>query len=176
MGPCIADVFPSISSKMQRYAIYLFLWNALHVSDGSSARHQELKTVYTALGTLSNLYCYLPLSIFISSTTVAGSSRGLRKCLMLYIQFWAPDDGRRNCIYSIGYFVKPLLLPATVHLHLFHDSGRESKALRKGLMLYIQFWAPDDGRRNCIHSIGYLVKPLLLPATVHLHLFHDSGR
>jgi hypothetical protein len=25
--------------------------------------HQELKTVYTAPGTLSNLYCYLPLSV-----------------------------------------------------------------------------------------------------------------
>jgi len=41
---------------------YLFLWNALHVSGGSSAHHQEFK----------------------------------------------------NCMYSIGYCVKPLLLPATV--------------------------------------------------------------
>ena len=40
----------------------LFLWNALHVSGGSSAHHQELK----------------------------------------------------NCIYSIGYFVKPFMVPATV--------------------------------------------------------------
>ena len=40
----------------------LFLWNALHVSGGSSAHYQELK----------------------------------------------------NCIYSIGYFVKPFMVPATV--------------------------------------------------------------
>jgi hypothetical protein len=60
MGPRIANVFSSITNKMQRYTIYLFLWNALHVSGGSSAHHQELKTVYKASGTLSNLYCYLP--------------------------------------------------------------------------------------------------------------------
>jgi len=58
----IMHVFSSITKKMQRYTIYLFLWNALHVSGGSSAHHQALK----------------------------------------------------NCIYSIGYFVKSLLLPATV--------------------------------------------------------------
>ena len=58
---------------MQRYTIYLFLWNALHVSDGSSAHHQELK----------------------------------------------------KYIYSIGYFGKTLLLPATVveEMEHFHDSG-----------------------------------------------------
>ena len=52
--------FPSITNKRQRYTIYLVLWNALHVSGGSSAHHQKLKIVYTASGTLSNLYCYLP--------------------------------------------------------------------------------------------------------------------
>jgi hypothetical protein len=42
-GPCIANVFPSVTNKMQRYIIRLFLQNALHVSGGSSAHHQELK-------------------------------------------------------------------------------------------------------------------------------------
>ena len=62
VGPCIANVFSSITNKMQRYTIYLFLWNALYVSGGSSAHHQEIKTVYSASCILSNLYCYLPLS------------------------------------------------------------------------------------------------------------------
>jgi hypothetical protein len=35
--------------------IYLYLWNALHVSGGTSAHHQELKTVYTASGTCQTL-------------------------------------------------------------------------------------------------------------------------
>ena len=56
MGPCIANVFSSLTNKMQRYTIYLFLLSALYVSGGSSAHHQELKTVYTS-GTLSKLYC-----------------------------------------------------------------------------------------------------------------------
>ena len=61
-GPCIENVFLSITNKTQHYTFYLFLWNALNVSGRSSVHHQELKTVYTASGTLSNLYCYLPLS------------------------------------------------------------------------------------------------------------------
>ena len=32
------------------FSIYLFLWVALHVSGGSSAHHQEYKTVHIALG------------------------------------------------------------------------------------------------------------------------------
>jgi hypothetical protein len=51
MCPWIADIFPSITNKLQRYTIYLFLWNALNISGGTSAHHQELKTVYTASGT-----------------------------------------------------------------------------------------------------------------------------
>jgi len=35
---------------MQRYTTDLFLHNALHVSGGSSANHQELITVHTASG------------------------------------------------------------------------------------------------------------------------------
>jgi hypothetical protein len=46
MGLCIADIFPSITNKMQRYTIYLLLYNSLHVSGGTSAHNQELKTVY----------------------------------------------------------------------------------------------------------------------------------
>jgi hypothetical protein len=37
------SLFSSITNKMQRYTIRLFLQNALHVSGGSSAYHQELK-------------------------------------------------------------------------------------------------------------------------------------
>ena len=88
MGPCIANVFSSITNKMQRYTIYLFLWNAIHVSGGSSTHHQELiNCIYRIL---SNLYCYLPLSWQVA------------------VKFW-----QSVCIYTIGYSVKPLLLSAT---------------------------------------------------------------
>jgi hypothetical protein len=37
MGTCIV----SISNKMQRYAVYLYLETALHLSGGNSTHHQE---------------------------------------------------------------------------------------------------------------------------------------
>jgi len=36
------------TNKMQRYAMVFITVNAVHVSGGSPAHHQELKTVYTA--------------------------------------------------------------------------------------------------------------------------------
>jgi hypothetical protein len=43
-------MYSSITNKMQRYAMAFITINAPHVSGGSSAHHQELKTVYTASG------------------------------------------------------------------------------------------------------------------------------
>jgi hypothetical protein len=42
MGPCIV----SISKKMQRYAVYLYLETALHVSGGTSTYNQERIQLY----------------------------------------------------------------------------------------------------------------------------------
>ena len=69
---------------------------------------------------MSNLYCYLPLSwkicngSFNSSTTVACSSNVLTKYPMLYVQFWAPDDGRRNRLKHVEHFTEISSVP----LHL----------------------------------------------------------
>ena len=40
----------STTKKMRRFSIYFFLQDALHVSDGFSVHHQELKTAHTASG------------------------------------------------------------------------------------------------------------------------------
>ena len=48
-GPCIVNVFKQ-TNNMQHYTMVFISINALHVSGGSSAHHQELKTLYTALG------------------------------------------------------------------------------------------------------------------------------
>jgi hypothetical protein len=45
-----SKTYSSITNKMQRYTMVFITINALHVSGGSSAHHQELKTVYTASG------------------------------------------------------------------------------------------------------------------------------
>jgi hypothetical protein len=42
MGPCIV----SISKKMQRYTVYLYLETTLHVSGGISTHHQERIQLY----------------------------------------------------------------------------------------------------------------------------------
>ena len=39
-------VFQNISSKMQRYTVYLYLETALHVSGGTSTHHQERIQLY----------------------------------------------------------------------------------------------------------------------------------
>jgi len=46
MGPCILSIFQYISNKMQRYTVYLYLETALHVSGGTSTRHQERIQLY----------------------------------------------------------------------------------------------------------------------------------
>jgi hypothetical protein len=56
----VTMLYSSITNKMQRYTMVFITINALHVSGGFSAHHQELKTVYKASGicrafTASNL-------------------------------------------------------------------------------------------------------------------------
>jgi hypothetical protein len=46
--PSALFILLSITNKMQLYTIFFITVNALHVSGGFSAHHQELKTVYTA--------------------------------------------------------------------------------------------------------------------------------
>jgi hypothetical protein len=43
-------MYSSTTNEMQRYTMVFITVIALHVSGGSSAHHQELKTVYTASG------------------------------------------------------------------------------------------------------------------------------
>jgi hypothetical protein len=43
-------MYLSITNKTQRYTVVFITINARHISGRSSARHQELKTVYTASG------------------------------------------------------------------------------------------------------------------------------
>jgi hypothetical protein len=48
-----------ISNKMQRYTVYLYLENALHVSGGTSTHHQERIQLY-----LQDLVFVTPLLLF----------------------------------------------------------------------------------------------------------------
>ena len=45
----------SITNKMQRYTIFFIIVNALHVTGGISAHHQELKNCTHSIGYMSSL-------------------------------------------------------------------------------------------------------------------------
>ena len=49
----------STTNKMQHFSIYLFLLDALHVSDGFSVHHWEIKTAHTAssIGLTNTRHC-----------------------------------------------------------------------------------------------------------------------
>jgi len=62
-----------------------FTWsNTLHVSDGLSVHHQEFKSVHRATG------------ICQTDTADCRQQYMFDKCLLLYVQSWTPDDGRKD--------------------------------------------------------------------------------
>jgi hypothetical protein len=69
---------------MQRYTIFFIIVNALHVSGGFSAQHQELKkctdSIWYVPGLLLLTLAWLVWNYFHIPDAVS----------------WAPDDGRRN--------------------------------------------------------------------------------
>jgi hypothetical protein len=97
-------IFSSITNKIQRHTIRLFLQNALHVSGGSSAHHQELKNCTYSIGYLLSRYCYLTLSW--RSTTAEVRINGLTNTRCGIYSFWAPDDGRKNRLKHIEHFAE----------------------------------------------------------------------
>jgi multisubunit Na+/H+ antiporter MnhC subunit len=78
-------MYSSITNKMQRYTMVFITINALHVLGGSSANHQELKTVYTASGICRALLLLTAvvseLALRSCSLTVAVRSSKARHCL-----------------------------------------------------------------------------------------------
>jgi len=58
-----------------------------------------------------------------------------------------PSSGTQNCTYS----VRPLLLPAA-------NLARLAAGSSNGLTLYVQFWAHDDGQKNCLKHVERLTE------------------
>ena len=63
------------------------------------------------------------------------------------MQFWAPDDGRKNRLK---------------HVDRLTEINCETLGLAAGSSigptLYVQFWAPDDGRKNSLKHVELLQK------------------
>jgi hypothetical protein len=77
-GYC-GHVLLSITNKLQRYTIFFITVNALHVSGGFSAHHQELRTVHTVWSCQACLL--LPLAVATSKFDIYQ---------MLCVQFLSP--------------------------------------------------------------------------------------
>jgi hypothetical protein len=89
---------------MQRYTIFFITINALHVSGGFSAHHQELKTVHTVSG-ICQACLLLPLAWVISNLpALAVAASKLDIYPMPCVHFWAPDDGRRNRLKHVEHW------------------------------------------------------------------------
>ena len=79
---------------MQRYTIFFIIVNALHVSGGFSVHHQELKNCKHSIWYVPSLLAATASRSSKQAWAVAASK--LDTYQMLCVQFWAPDDGRRN--------------------------------------------------------------------------------
>jgi hypothetical protein len=62
MGPCILSIFQYISTKMQRYTVYLYLETALHVSVVLPPIIRSAYNCIYSIWYLSHPYCCLTLS------------------------------------------------------------------------------------------------------------------
>jgi len=90
---------------------------------------------------------------------VAGSSKGLTKYPMLYIQFWAPDDGRRNRLKYVERFTEINKLRNFVLICFQRDETLQSLFI-SGILLYMFRVVSSPIIRstyNCIYSIWYLL-------------------
>jgi len=84
---------------MQHYTTVFITINAVHVSDSSTAHHQELKTVYTTSG----ICRAFSISYRYPTHDSSKKQKKLDKYPMLCIKFSAPDDGRRNRLKHVEH-------------------------------------------------------------------------
>ena len=92
MEPCIRNLFfLSITNKMQRYTIFFIVVNALHVSGGFSAHHQELKNCTHSIWYMSSLLAVTAsvgeFELSSNSPTLAVTASKLDIYPMLCVQF-----------------------------------------------------------------------------------------
>jgi hypothetical protein len=71
------------------------------------------------------------------------------QCSTCFMRFLRPSSGAQNCTHNIWYMSSLLAATASVGEFQLTLAVAASK-LDMYQMLCVQFWAPDDGRRNCL--------------------------
>ena len=70
-------------------------------------------------------------------------------CLLLYVQSWTPDDGRKHRPKHVELFQSQINLRHwCIWLVLLQKPNRYFCTKIKCLFLYVQSWTPDDGRKD----------------------------
>jgi len=87
----------------------IYLWNkTLHVSDSSSAHHQEFFTVHTAIVYVIQVCWQLASRIRTLHGTSWSCSQAVSKPVwhiqLLCVQWKTPDDGQRNCPKHVEFY------------------------------------------------------------------------
>ena len=83
--PCSANVFPNYNQQDATFLDLFISTDALHVSGGFFADHQEHRTVHTASGIVNQYCCWLLAWMsWMRSTTAASNNNGLQY-LKLYV-------------------------------------------------------------------------------------------
>ena len=75
-------IFLSITNKMQRYTVFFIIINALHVSDGFSPNHQELKNCTHKIRYMLSLFAATASMGELFQLTTSGSSKQARHILV----------------------------------------------------------------------------------------------
>ena len=163
-------LYLNVTNKMQNYTMTSITINFLHVSGGSSAHHQELKTVYTATDicrAFTASYRLLPLSIIRSSKLYKQHRVFVELLLLLTACFLRPSSGAQNCIQSIGYLSNVYcFLPLTSSAH-----HQELKTIYKASGICRSFTAsyrllpPPIIRSSKLYTQHRVFVELLLPLT-----------
>jgi hypothetical protein len=78
---------------MQRYTMFFIIVNALHISGGFSAHHQEFKTLHTASG-ICQACLLLPLAVAASKLDIYQ---------MMCVQISALDDEQSNRLKHVEH-------------------------------------------------------------------------
>jgi len=107
---CILIKLQITANKIQLFLILFIFTEALHVSGGSSAHHQEHITVHTASGIVKSILLLAAIVEGIS-TVAANSQQDATFLDFIYFyrrstcfrRFLRPSSGAHNCTYSVRY-------------------------------------------------------------------------
>jgi hypothetical protein len=93
---------------MQYFSI--LFWNkTLHVSGRFIVHHQEYSTVCTAIGVCHTGYAECEIRIEFSSILISLADTQHKlygEYLLLYIQYYTPDDGQYTCPKHVDFYSK----------------------------------------------------------------------